>query len=121
MSSNIRKLSNIVQRSSIFLKDQNFSKLEKVYYPFVGICTIGGFTYGCKSSLDDIKLYNNTFTDKFEKITLNLIVGTIYGIGIGVYSLFRSRNIAEKRTVNFDVCGRHGYGCFNFCCLFLFI
>jgi len=88
MSSNIRKLSNIVQRSSIFLKDQNLSKIKKVYYSYIGICTIGGFTYGCKSSLDDIKSYNNTFTDKFEKITLNLIVGTIYGIGVGVYAPF---------------------------------
>ena len=87
MSFNIRKLSNIVQRSSIFLKDQNLSKIKKVYYSYIGICTIGGFTYGCKSSLDDIKSYN-TFTDKFEKITLNLIVGTIYGIGVGVYAPF---------------------------------
>ena len=86
MSFNIRKLSNIVERSSIFVKDQNLSKIKKVYYSYIGICTIGGFTYGCKSSLDDIKLYNNTFTDKFEKITLNLIVGTIYGIS--VYSPF---------------------------------
>ena len=85
MSFNIRKLSNIVERSSIFLKDQNLSKIKKVYYSYIGICTIGGFTYGCKSSLDDIKSYD-TFTDKFEKITLNLIVGTIY-VG-GVYAPF---------------------------------
>ena len=83
MSSNIRKLSNIVQRSSIFLKDQNFSKLEKVYYPFVGICTIGGFVFGCKKSLDNINSYKN-IEDKISLTTLNLIVGTIYGIGIGV-------------------------------------
>jgi hypothetical protein len=87
MSFNIRKLSNIVQRSSIFLKDQNLSKIKKVYYSYIGICTIGGFTYGCKSSLDDIKSYD-TFTDKFEKITLNLIVGTICGVGVGVYAPF---------------------------------
>jgi len=83
MSFNIRKLSNIVQICSIFLKDQNFSKLEKVYYPFVGICTIGGFAFGCKKSLDNINSYKN-IEDKISLTTLNLIVGTIYGIGLGV-------------------------------------
>jgi hypothetical protein len=83
MSSNIRKLNNIVQRSSIFLKDQNFSKLEKVYYPFVSICTIGGFAFGCKKSLDNIKSYKN-IEDKISITTLNLCVGTVYGIFIGV-------------------------------------
>jgi len=52
MSYNIRKLSNIV--SSIYFKNPNFSKVEHVYYPFIGICTVGGFAYGCKMSLDDI-------------------------------------------------------------------
>jgi len=104
MSFNIRKLNNIVQKNPIFLKTQNLSKIKKVFYSYIGICTIGGFTYGCKSSLDDIKSYNNAFTDKFEKITLNLIVGaiydiapiiilnltvgTIYGIGVGLYAPF---------------------------------
>ena len=84
MSHNIRKLSNILERSSNFFKNQNFSKLEMVYYTYIGTCTIGGFIYGCKSSLDDIKAYNTTFINKFNKITLNLIVGTIYGSVIGV-------------------------------------
>ena len=55
-----------------------------VYYTYIGTCTIGGFTYGCKASLDDLKGYNTTFIDKFNKITFNLIVGTIYGSAIGV-------------------------------------
>jgi hypothetical protein len=57
MSFNIRKLSNIVQKNSIYFKNPNFLKVEHVYLPVVGICTVGGFAYGCKMSLDHIDSY----------------------------------------------------------------
>ena len=83
MSSNIRKLSNMFRRGPGFFGNPNYSKLEKVYYPFVGICTIGGFTFGCKISLDNINSYKN-IEDKIDKTAINLFGATMYGILIGV-------------------------------------
>ena len=45
---------------------KTLSIVKKVYYTYIGVCTISGFYYGCKSSINNLKS-NYTIIDKFEK------------------------------------------------------
>jgi hypothetical protein len=64
---------------------KTLSIVKKVYYTYIGVCTISGFYYGCKSSINNLKS-NYTIIDKFEKVTDGIFFYTYYGLTFGLFS-----------------------------------
>jgi hypothetical protein len=58
---------------------KTLSIVKKVYYTYIGVCTIGGFYYECKSSINNLKS-NYTIIDKFEKVTDGIFFYTYYAL-----------------------------------------